>query len=319
MPKSAEASCENARVLDWNDLRYLLAFQQSGSVTRAARKLQVDHSTVLRRLSALEQALGTRLFNRTPTGYALTAEAEALLGTVKGIEESILSLERGLGGHDTRLEGTVRLTLSEALGSRFLAPRLGPFHERHPGIDLQCITSNVSLDLSRREADLALRLVRPVQEQLITRKVGEMGTGLYAAREYLARRGRPRDVTDLSGHELIAYDESLASTPETRWMEKAGARGRFVLRANSTAMLVGATVAGLGLAMLPCFLADLEPSLERLPLPEELTPRAIWLVVHRDLQHAARVRAVSGFLSEVLAREAPLLRGDPRPKRRLKG
>lgn len=298
---------------DWNDLRYFLAVSREGTLAAAARALKVDATTVGRRLAVLEEELGTRLFDRTPGGFVLTAAGRGIQGTVEGMETAVVAVERRASGEDARLEGVVRVTTTEAFAVHHLLPRFGPFRERHPGIEVQFLTDYGALDLSRREADVAVRLARPQDPRLVARKMGEIAISLYAAEDYLARRGMPDPATGCAGHDVIGYAGTAAKWPEAKWLSEVAASARVVLRCNSLLSVVAATGAGVGLGLMPCFKGDTEPGLRRLLPPVAALRRDIWLVVHPDLQQNARARAVLDFLAEVLQRERPLLAGGGLP------
>jgi DNA-binding transcriptional LysR family regulator len=297
----------------WDDARYFLEIHRSGSLSEAGRRLRVNQSTVGRRLAALESVLGVRLFDRTPGAYLLTPAGEALLPRAERMEEEALAAARDVAGGEARLAGTVRLTAPETLGSRFLTARLADFHRRYPDITLELVADNRTFSLSRREADVALRLARPAQPLLVTRQVAEVGTTLYASKGYLAARGKPR-TPDLSGHQLIGFDETFQPEAEVRWLAQHARSARVVFKSNSPQSQLAAAEAGLGLALLPCYLADPVPGLVRVLPVSKGVVRGLWLVLHRDLRHTARVRALADFLGETLHRERAVLRGGPEPK-----
>lgn len=301
-------------MLDWNDLRYFLEIHRTGSLARAARKLQVDQSTVSRRLAALEKSLGARLFDRTPKGYALTAAGRRILDTVSGMGEAVLSLEHQVSGEDTRLEGKVRVTTPEAFASQVLLPVCTSFRERYPGIDLELLIHNQPLSLAQRDADIAVRLMKPEGDSLVSRKVGEIALGLYASEAYLVRRGVPRPSEGYAGHEFIGYLGDMANSIEARWLARNVPDARVALRSHSVPVVAAAAVAGFGLALLPCSVADREPLLRRLAMPEDLPSRPIWLVVHPDLKAMPRVRAVLDYFAEELERLRPVLAGGVTPR-----
>ncbi len=294
---------------DWNDLRYFLAISREGTLAAAARALRVDATTVGRRLTVLEEELGTRLFERTPGRFVLTTAGQGIRGTVEEMEASVLAVERRAGGEDARLAGVVRVTTTEAFAVNHLLPRFGAFRERHPGIEVQFLTDYGSLDLARREADVAVRLTRPKEASLVARKVGEIAISLYAAEGYLARRGLPDPAVGFAGHDVIGYADAAAKWPEARWMGEVATSARVVLRCNSLLSVIAATGAGVGLGLMPCFQGDTAVGLRRVLPPVAALRRDIWLVVHPDLQQSARVRAVMDFLSEVIQRDRPLLAG----------
>ena len=299
----------------WDDARYFLEIHRAGSLSAAGRGLRVNQSTVGRRLAALESVLGVRLFDRTPEGYVLTPAGEVLLPRAERMEEEALAAARDVAGGEARLAGTVRLTAPEAFGSRFLTARLADFHRRYPDITLELVADNRAFSLSRREADVALRLARPVQPLLVTRQVAEVGTTLYASKDYLAARGKPRPGHQLSGHQLIGFDETFQPEAEVRWLAQHARSARVVFKSNSPQSQLAAAEAGMGLALLPCYLADPVPGLVRVLPVSKGVVRGLWLVLHRDLRHTARVRALADFLSETLHRERAVLRGGPEPRR----
>ncbi len=293
--------------MNWDDLRFVLALAKAGSLVRAAKALKVDHTTVARRIEAVEADLGVRLFTRTTTGYVPTSEAEGLLPDITRVEEAVLTVERGAHAQDDSLTGTVRVTSGETFGTCYLAPRLAAFGREHPGLTVELVTGSAILDLARREADVAVRFFRSPHENLVVRRVAELAHALYASEEYLARRPL-KSAADLRKHPI------LTTTPgpgvvESAWVEKlsAGAKPAFV--SNLTTALVEAARIGAGIAVLPRYLGDPEPTLRRLPMPDE--PReGIWITVHRDLKHTRRVRALLDFLSACLKRDRRMLVGE---------
>ena len=198
---------------------------------------------------------------------------------------------------DKRVEGVVRLTASEAF-SGFLVRRLAELQARHPGLIVEILSGNRSFDLSRGEADLALRIATTTQPELICKRIGDAGWSLYAAEGYLARRGIP-PVPDLSGHDVIGFDESLAQVPGALWLKEHAAGAHMMLRGNSIMSVLNAAIVGMGLAVVPCFLAEAEPTLRRLT-PKILGSREIWLVFHPDVARIARVRTVIDFVTEIV-------------------
>ncbi|HXU81623.1 MAG TPA: LysR family transcriptional regulator [Polyangia bacterium] len=294
-------------MFDWNDARFFLAIARAGSLSGAARALRVQQSTMGRRLAALEEALGARLFERTPDGYLLTAAGESLRKRTERIEDEALSAERELLGQEARIAGVVRLTTPEAFGNLFLAPLLARLRVEQPDILVEVVAENATLSLTRREADLAMRTGRPRQPLLLMRKLAPLNNGLYAARAYLERRGRPQGG-DLEGHDYVDYDESYAGGKEQLWYTQLARGGRCTLRVNGSHGMAGAIEAGLGVGVLPCWMGDAMPALERV-LPAEVHSEDVWLVMHRDLRQVARIRVVADFFTREIARLAPRLTG----------
>jgi DNA-binding transcriptional LysR family regulator len=287
------------QVMDWNDARHALAVYRKGSLGRAARALGVDQTTVGRRVAALERELGCRLFDRRPEGYRLALSAEALLPALELLEAAALELESRASGRDRRPEGPVRLAASEGFGARFLPPRLAPFLAAHPRVAVSLVTETRTADVLRGEADLAVRLSSTSAPDLLVRKVAELGYGLYAAPAVARFREAP----------VVLFDERLEEMPEARWIAQWSRGRRVALRVNSQTALLHAARAGLGLVVLPCFVAEAEPGLDRLLGPDEVLRRPISLVMHRDQVGAARTTALRDHLAQVFAAERAALRG----------
>lgn len=278
--------------MDWDDLRVFLALARAGSLSGAARALRVSHATVGRRVADLEAAVGAPLFDRRADGYALTAEGQAVLDLAAGMDERAQAILRrsGRGGG---LSGTVRLTATEAVGERFLIPRLAGFRRRHPGIDLEVMTDPRTLSLARREADLAIRLARPEAGELVTRRLATIAYGLYAAPG--------------AADAVVGYDDSLAHVPEMRWLSRHAAGNRIAFRSNSLMALLAAARAGYGRALLPRWLAQAEGGLVAIEPPAPPPEREVWLVVHRDLKDVPRVRALIDHIVQVFEADGRVL------------
>ncbi|HET6439044.1 MAG TPA: LysR family transcriptional regulator [Anaeromyxobacter sp.] len=294
--------------LDWGDLRFFLELARSGSLSAAARRLKVDRNTVARRVASLEAALGLALYERGPQGWTRTAAGDELAALASRVEENVLALARHADAADRDLGGTVRLTTPTHVCARLLVPALPLLRERHPRLLLEVAVDQRIFDLTRREADLALRLGRPREAGLVMRKIGEVAYGLYASRgSPAARRGR----VDFGADPFVGFDDSLASVPQERWLAKMAPARRLVFRCNSSLSLLGAVRAGLGVAVLPCFVAAEEDGLVRLEAPEP-APHELWLLFHGDLGRTPRVRAVIDWLDEVVRRAGPALLGRER-------
>jgi len=296
-------------MLDWADLRYVLAVARARTYTAAARALSVNQSTVTRRVAALQQALGARLLERRGAEQLLTPLGERLRPMLTAMEEQALTLERAALGLDARPAGTVRLTTIETLATRLLAPRLGRFRELAPDVDLEIDANPRTLDLGRREADIALRVARPRQGAMLARRLGLLGFALYASEDYLARRGVPRLGASFAGHDVIADDETNSWSLEVKWMTALTRDARIVVRMASWQARLVAAEADAGVSVLPCLLGDASPRLRRLGRREDLAHREIWLLVHRELRHVARIRVVLDFITELVGKRAAELSG----------
>lgn len=295
----------------WDDLRYLLAVSRAGSLAGAARALHVDATTVGRRLAALERSLGTRLLLRGTRVLTLTAAAEAVVARAAAVEDAVRALEGTAGEGDAALTGPVRLTASDEVAAHLLAPQLPAFHARYPGLELQLVVSTEVLDLERREADVALRLTAPRGGSLVARRIGELAFAWYAGHDYLVRHGAPGEGR-MAGHRVLLWETGTTSAEQHRLL-KASAGARVVLRSNRSAVLREAAAAGLGIAALPCLGADADPRLARLD-PQPVVSRPLWLVMHRDLQRTARLRAVANWLVELTRAERERLAGRAPPR-----
>jgi DNA-binding transcriptional LysR family regulator len=277
---------------DWSDLRFLLEVARTGTLAAAARKLGVDNTTVGRRLSALERDLGAKLFARTPDGLALTAAGEAMRMAGVDMEQAVLRGEQEALGADRKLSGLVRVATTDLLGELVILPALGALHERHPQIRVELLTGAVQLDIARREADVALRYVRPERGELVARRAGAIAWAAYASKKYLAAHGRPARGSGFAGHDIVAYSTAVRSWRLDQLGGERVSDARVVLRANSTYMLLHAVRLGLGIGPVPCFLALQDRGLERVPSESPAELDDLWLVVHADVQRTTRVRAV---------------------------
>lgn len=298
--------------LNWDDLRFVLAVSRAGSLLAAGRLLGVDHTTVGRRVEAAEEALGLRLFTRTNAGYVPTADAERLLGPIEQIEQGVLRVERGAQAQQGGLEGTVRVTSPETLGTHYLAPRLAAFRLEHPGLTLELVPAGEVLDLSRSEAQLAIRTFRSKTEGLVLREVAVVTYGLYASPGYL-RRQPWKAAGDLARHAWLSSPPS-AGEIEQRWLQRLapGAAPSFV--SPVSAALLGAARASAGVAILPRYLGDAEPGLRFLDAPDPPTEK-LYLTVHKDLRKTPRVRALLDFLVGAMEEDGARFRGRPSDRR----
>ncbi|MDR3524962.1 MAG: LysR family transcriptional regulator [Acetobacteraceae bacterium] len=288
---------------DWDDLRIFLAIARHRTLSAAARVLGVQQPTMGRRLAALECRLGTKLLTRTPSGYVLTKEGEAVLGNVERIEAEALSVARQIAGADIRLEGIIRLTTVESLAALVLSPVLAKFRRSHPLVELELVANPRALSLIKREADVALRVARFEQADIVARKVGRIGYGLYAAQSYLDCHGMPNWRQGAAGQDLLLTEADYLHTPEMAWLRGIAPQARVSLSCNSRLMQLYAARAGMGLACLSCHIADEVPELVRLDPPPNASPlpkRDLWLGTHADLRHTPRIRAFMDAVVEGL-------------------
>lgn len=292
-------------MLDWDDLRYFLAIHRAGTLAKAGSQLGINATTVGRRLSNLEEQVEAKLFDRTPDGYVLTMTGRDLLPRAERMESEAFAVQRDVTGRDLRPSGSVRVSATEMIATRFVAPHLQRLKERYPELTVELECTNRTVSLSRREADVALRLARPREENVVTRKLASVPLSLYASADYVDTHGTPPDPErSLHGHSAILFADSRLFTVENEWLEARLDGARVALRSDSVSSIYAATVAGVGIALLPCAIADGDAGLVRIATSSAPEPRIIWQAVHEDLQRSARVRAVLEFLSQVLERES---------------
>jgi DNA-binding transcriptional LysR family regulator len=287
--------------MNWDDARIFLAIARHGQILGAARSLGLNHATVARRLTALEESLGTKLVHRRTVGAELTSEGESFLVSAELMESASLAATEAAGG-DSVVGGIVRIGAPDGFGVAFLAPRIGELIERHPGLRVELVPVPRTFSLSRREADIAVTLERPREGRLIARKLTDYRLGLYASRAYLARHGTPRELSDLANHRLVGYVRDLLFTTSLDYTAEFFKGWQSTVAVSSAMGQTEAVRAGAGIGILHSFMARLDKTLVPL-LPERSLTRSYWTVVHEDLRTIRRVALVSDFLVEIVARE----------------
>ena len=288
-------------MFDWDDLRHFAAFARTASLSAASRELKVDHVTVSRRIAALETALGAKLVDRRARAYVLTEEGGRIADLASGMQEGALAIDRIARAMRPGLDGEVVISAPPGVAATLVAPSLAALRARHPGIVIRLRGEKRFASLSGREADLAIRLSRPVQAGLTARRVGRMRFGLYGTPAYLARH-------DEAEFGFIINDVELDDSPQQAWLRTIMGNRLIVLKTDDIASQQAAARAGLGLAALPRYVADQDPALTRLPIQPEIG-RDIWIVVHDDVRPAPPVRAVMDFLAEMLRPDSPQAAG----------
>ena len=285
--------------MNWDDLRVFLSVARAGRVAAAARALGVEHSTVARRIASLEADLGAALFYRTAGGYQLTPEGRAALAGAEAMEESALVLGGRIQEQAGTLAGRVRIAILDELASCWLASHVPAFHARFPRIELQIIAGIPLLDLSRGEAELAIRTPRPRQAGLATVKLATVAAALHASRARLA--GKRLRVDDSSrGLDLLVYAPAYQRLQSAAWFQPVLASSTIVLSANSSHALAAAAAAGAGIAVLPRFMPALYPDL--VAISDDVSPREdLWLVTHPEFRRDPKVRATADFLRKAAA------------------
>ena len=293
-----------------DDLQLIRAIADGGSLSAAARRIGVDHSSAFRRLGALEQSLGSRLFDRARAGYTPTPAGDAALATARHLIDQLDALQTRLAGADMRPFGVVRLTTTDTLVD-FLGPMLAAFRAAHAEITLEMVVSNAFFTLSRRDADVALRPAAEVPEHLVGRRLSTLATGLYGSSAHLKELKRTADVRSLP---WVAPDEGLSHLASARWIAREVAPERITFRSSSLMGLAMAARHGLGVAALPCYLADRDPRLKRLTGPLREMASAVWLLTHPDLRRVARVRVFVAFAAAWLEERRPQFEGAAPPR-----
>ncbi len=292
--------------LDWNDLRTVLAVARAGSLAGAARALELRHSTVFRRIEQAERRLGARLFERARSGWAPNPQGEAVARAAAEMESAALGAERAISGADARLEGTIRIATSEALAGYLLLPLLRPFLAVHRGIEIECDVSNRNVDLTRREADLALRVTPQPPDTLVGRRVAPMRYAVFASKDVIGRR---RGAPVLRELPWVGFDDRIAHFEVAKWFRAALPEVRPRLRLDSMSALLKAAAAGVGAVLLPTFVAAQEPALLRVTPEIEGLEVGLWLLSHPELRGNARVRALAAHLAQAVPQEIERLSG----------
>jgi DNA-binding transcriptional LysR family regulator len=292
--------------MNWDDLRFILAVSKTGSLSRAAQLLEVDHTTVGRRVESAEASLGVKLFVRTPKGYLPTVDAERLLAPMLEVESAVHAVERSAQANQVSLDGVVRVTSPETFGISYLAPRLAAFGINNPSLTVELMPVGEILSLGGREAEIAVRFFRSRQKNLVVRKIGAVEYAFYATSAYLARRP-VRSPKDLANHALILSTPG-AKVVELSWLRRLCPTARPTFVSTISLALVQAARVSAGIAILPRYLGDSEATLTRVPMPDPPS-EPVWLTIHRDIQRTPRVRVLFDFLVRSLKEDQALLQG----------
>lgn len=277
--------------MNWDDARIFLALCREQTLRGAARTLGVDQATVGRRLMSLEQSLDATLFLRTSAGYSLTSAGEQAMRAAQDMEAAAADLQRRILGMDERMAGEVRITTTDSFAVDFIMPAMAVLRREHPGIEVKLHASTQLLNLNKREADIAVRNLKPDNPELIVRRLARWSSAIFASPAYVAARGIPEPGTAFAGHDLVLYQPYLDSGREITLGAEPITLGRIAMTCTSGLMVRQALSAGIGVGevALPLGIRD---GLVRLWPDREQTPYDVWLVTHRDVRHTARVRAV---------------------------
>jgi DNA-binding transcriptional LysR family regulator len=315
--RSHSAKVHNGGMIDWNDLKYLLAVARAGSTLAAAKSLRVNQSTVHRRLQELEKRLGCELVKRHSTGYRLTELGEHVCGYVSRIEEAVGDLERSVSASSKEPKGTVKVTCPEALGPRLIGARLiEKFHARYPHVRVEFVMSDKILNLGS-DADIAIRAKRPSENSLFGRKIGDSPWAIYASRTYAERYGKVGNPAAINDHSVVMFAGTLSDHPAARWLKSVAPKAYVAARADNLAALLLSVKSGAGVAPMPVIVGENETDLVRVFEIKPMISTPFHLLIHQDMRRTPRVRAFFDFITENLEAIRPLLA--PSERRPLKG
>jgi len=294
-------------MLSWDDFRYVKAIADTRSLAGAAAELSVNHSTVFRRLAQIEEGLGSRLFERSRGGYTLTPCGEQMVRLAERMGEDIVAFERQVTGRDLRPSGELRVTTNDTALLFLMTDVFAAFRKQYPEITLDIVVANQALNLSKRDADVAIRATERPPEALIGRRVSGIGWGVFAPRD-----SAPETFDldkDAAAHTWVGFGDNLAGLRAAKWLRTHVPPERVVYRINTVLGLAEAAAAGVGLVLLPCFIGSANPALARLTPPQPDFADGIWLLTHADLRQTARVRAFMDFAGNEIAKQRKVLEG----------
>ena len=283
--------------MDWNDLRYFLAVAREGSTLRAGRVLRTSQTTVARRIAALEEAVGIPLFDKRQAGYVITPAGEELLARAQLVETSAQSFFEAASAHARDTGGTVKLSAEEIFATGLIAPWLRELHERHPDVHIELDTAVGIRDLGAGEADIALRSTsQPQDAGIVGRRICDDDWTFYCSREYGDKYGVPNTIAELGEHPLIGGGGGMLSRHYEAYLEALGLLDKVIMRPDTSTGLLTAVRAGVGVAVLPCIVAENDPNFIRCLPPRTDHGRVLWLVTHERVRRTAKVRSVIDFL-----------------------
>ena len=299
--------------MDWDIFRYVVAVVDSGSAVSAARSLGVNSSTVLRKITKFEEENGIRLFERRQTGYAPTVECAAVVEAARQIEQSVAGISRDILGRDLRLEGRLSVTTTDTLLKAVLAPHIASFKALHPRIQLDISVTNIRLNLTRHDADVAIRASNRPPDALVGQRVSDVALCIYGPKDLAKTLGSNPDLATLKEQDWIGVGDALAGSPVGNWMNEHIPTDRIGVTTDTFVAIRDCVLSGCGIAVLPCCLGDRTADLDRIgpPIPEMQT--ALWILTHADVRGAARVKAFNDHMTKSLRLEAHYLDGSACP------
>jgi DNA-binding transcriptional LysR family regulator len=291
--------------MNWDDVRIFLAVARAGQILGAARRLELNHATVSRRLAALEEALGAKLFRRHTAGSELTPAGARFLSIAERMESDMIAARSQLAGEGEEISGNVRIGAPDGFGVAYLAPRLGQLTSEHRQLSIQLVPVPRSFSLSRREADIAITVERPAEGRLVAAKLVDYSLGLYASRAYAERNSLPQDPTELSRHSLVGYVGDLVASPSLDYASEFSPEWTARFAISSAMGQVEAVRSGAGIGILHTFIARNFPELILVKAAPPIR-RAYWLVYHESVRPLRRVQAVAGFIAGQVAKDQKL-------------
>lgn len=291
--------------LNWDDMRFFLALCRAHSFVSAAHELKVTHTTVARRISALEATLKTQLFQRTEKGCLITPAGEALLPYAERLESTIIGLEGHVSGKDNKLSGCIRIGTPDGIGNCFLAARLSKFQSRHPALEVELIPVPRYYSLSKREIDILITVRRPKAGKIIVKKLTNFKLGLFAARQYLENHKKIKNIEALREHRFVGFIDDLLYDPRLRFLEEKYREITAVFRSSTIIAQMNAVVAGSGIGVLPYFMVHGEKDLVPV-LPEQSIDRRLWLQYSADSKQITRIRTTVDFITSQIRAEKDL-------------
>lgn len=291
--------------LEWSDLEVILAVCRAGSLSGAARTLGQNHSTVFRRINAIEDKTGVRFFERLPDGYKMTEAGETALRYAERVESEVHALSREVLGQDMRLQGKIRVTAPEGMATHITPPLFAEFCKLHPEVSIEMVGATSALDLGRREADVAIRATRKPPDASLGRKVCDFRFAIYSSPQYLQQH-KDRPLPEQNWVMIAGTADWLV--PHI-WKKKAQAEEQLIFASSATQAVLNAAAEGMGITLMPCYLGDADQRLVRVGEPLEPRTIELWVLTHPDLRHTARVKALMAFLFDALKKEADLFEG----------
>jgi DNA-binding transcriptional LysR family regulator len=291
--------------LEWSDLTVILAICRAGSLSGAARMLGHNHSTIFRKINAIEEKTGVRFFERLPDGYVMTEAGETVMRYAERIESEVHALSREVLGQDMRLQGKIRVTAPDGITTQ-ITPRLfAEFCRLNPGVSIDIVAGSPALDLSRREADVAIRATTKPPDTSLGRKICDFRFGIYSSPQYL-KQNRDTSMQEQSWCLLQGIVDWLIPLI---WKKRAHGERQAVFSSSASQAVLNAAAEGMGFTMMPCYLGDADTRLLRVGEPLESLTMELWVLTHPDLRHTARVKALLAYLYEALKNEADLFEG----------